>query len=183
MDKKPNEIYFERHLGSWDWEIEFAISDHRGLWGSSQRLWTKLSLSAFSFFQKLPGSFRMRTHVEMQKEEKKVLHSTSLKRWGITFYRSKKTFHLASDGQGLSIEGVEYFWPLISRAYPFAPAKGFVAPSTTQAIYQMPLAGALCDCKTHLGQQEGYIELATPWMRGRFRLTESSRKILASRLL
>lgn len=38
-----------------------------------------------------------------------VEHSTKLKKWGLTFYRSEKKFILNEDGRTIRLEGVEYF--------------------------------------------------------------------------
>jgi hypothetical protein len=180
---KPNEIYFERNSGSWDWLVIFEISNYFGLWQSDLKLITKLRVSTFSLTQKIFGSFQMWTNVNFLKDMKRVQHSTRLSKWGITFYRSEKTFFIESDGCGIKIEGVEYFWPFISKPSSFQPVFGSIDSSTTSASYKMPLAGTFCDCQTHLGQQDGYIDISTSWLKGRFTLSEESRRILASRLL
>lgn len=179
---KPNEIYFDRNRGSWDWAVNFEISSYHGLWTADLKLLTKLRISAFALTQKIFGPFHMWTNVDFLEDVQKVQHSTKMKKWGIIFYRSEKTFFIEDDGNGLRLEGAEYFWPLISQPVPFQPVFGSVDKSTTHASYKMPLAGTLCDCQTHLGQPDGYMDISTPWLKGRFTLEEGSRKIFASRL-
>lgn len=178
---KPNEIYFERNQGSWDWEMAFKISSYMTLWKSDLRLITKIRLSAFALSQIIIGPFQMWTSVDFQKANQKVYHSTKLSKFRITFYRSEKTFFLEEEGHGIRLEGVEYFWPLNFKAVPFHPVLGSVDKSSIHASYQMPLAGTLCNCQTYLGESEGYMEISTPWLTGRFTLTQNSRRILASR--
>lgn len=178
---KPNEIYFDRARGPWDWLVEFEITSDSTLWGSHLTWLTKCRISLFAMTQKIFGPFQLWTHVDFVKESQQVKHTTIMKKWGFIFYKSHKTISLASDGIGLKLEGAEFFWPLISRAVSFQPVVGSVDVSTSKASYQMPLAGTLCDCKTYLGPYEGYMEISTPWLRGRFTLQASSKEILASR--
>lgn len=178
---KPNEVYFYRTRGSWDWTVYFEITKYSNFWRSNLNLLTKLRISAFALTQKIFGPFVMWTNVDFSTDVQKVRHSTMMRKWGISFYRSEKTIFLESDGHGLRLEGAEYFWPLIFRAVPFQPVFGAVDISTTQASYKMPLAGAFCDCQTYLGQANGYMDISTPWLRGRFALNTDSSMIFASR--
>ncbi len=145
-------------------------------------LLTKLRIAAFVFTQDLFGPFSMWTNVDYQESSARVNHSTKLKKWGIVFYRSEKVFELDADGQSLRLTGFEYFWPLGQVAVSFAPLSGRVDESAMRANYQMPLAGAVCDCRTYLNQPQGFIEIQNPWLKGRFTLTGSSVEQMALRL-
>jgi len=176
-----NEIYFQRNRGSWDWQMDFRVSSYRRLWKSQLSLLNKIRMSAFALAQTFLGPFEMWTHIDIPQGSPSVQHSTRMTKWGFLFYRSEKTFLLDDDGFGIRLEGVEYFWPLEFKAVPFSPSRGVVDSSTTRASYQMPLAGTACECQAYLGPSEGYIDVATPWLKGRFTLIESSRKVLESR--
>ncbi len=178
---KPNELYFRRNQGEWNWNVDFKVISYSSLWRTNLSLSSKFRVSAFDLTQKLFGRFQMWTNVNFRTGRNSVEHSTRLKKWGLTFYRSEKEFDLAEDGKTLRLHGVEYFWPAMCVASPFSPMSGSVDESTTQAVYQMPLAGTSCDCRTYLDGRDAYIEIEAPGLKGRFELTEESKKILASR--
>lgn len=178
---KANEIYFERNQGPWNWTMRMEITNFKELWFSNLKLITKLRLTSFALGQKLFGQFNLFTHVELNKNDKKVFHSTSINKWGLALYKSQKTFLLLDDGESLLLEGVEFFWPLIFKRVPFESMPGRVDKNTIHAYYKMPLAGTFCDCVAKLGPSEGFVELSTPWLSGRLILLSKSKQVLEQR--
>lgn len=141
----------------------------------------KLKMFAVFVTQKFFGPFKMWTKVNFKPGEPVVVHSTRIKKWGITFLRSEKNIHLDPNGLGLKLEGVEYYWPLFWMARPFSAVSGVVHDSTTSASYEMPLMGSVCQCETLLGPREGEIKIATQWMKGRYVLKDESMQELRRR--
>lgn len=177
------EVYFYRNRGPWDWNMDLKILSFRDLWSDDIPLVSKIRLSLFSLSQFIFGSFAMWTEVNFQKGNDVVQHSTKLSKWGITFYSSEKEFRIKDDGATLELQGVEFFWPLSFLPVALTPSSGVIEESTMNAAYQMPLAGTFCDCRSFLDQSNGYMEIKTPWLKGKMTLTESSQKILRQRLL
>jgi hypothetical protein len=178
---KPSEAYFYRNRGSWDWTVDFRIQSYKLLWSASLSVVTKARLSMFAISQRLFGSFRMWTFVDYEMGASLVRHSTKMKKWGLTFYKSEKTFMLEDDGESLQLDGVEYFWPFLNSPVPFTQLTGAVQKSTTSATYDMPIAGTQCKCQSFLNKDEGYINIETPWLYGRFTLCPDSIKRLVVR--
>lgn len=178
---KPNQVYFYRNRGPWDWNVNFELKSWRDLWRSEAPFLSKISLSALILAQDFTGSLQMWTKVDFQESVSVVHHSTRMKKWGLTIYRSEKDFILEEDGYGIQLEGVEYYWPLGFLAIPFKSQRGIVDVSTTRASYQMPMAGIACDCQAILELPNGQIKISTPWFNGSFMLTEDSNNRLAKR--
>lgn len=144
-------------------------------------LFSKICVSILTIIQRFFGILQMWTCVNLDLAENQVHHSTKIRKWGATIYKSEKTFLLEKDGSGITFEGTEHYWPLFFIGVPFARSSGTVDGSTTRASYQMPLAGSRCDCRAVLELPEGYIEIVSPWIKGRFSLTERSNNILKVR--
>jgi hypothetical protein len=168
------ETYFYRNRGEWNWRVHFHIASWRLLWTSDLSLFRRLVFSIFILSQYLFGDYAMWTQVNFREGSTEVGHETRLFKFGMTFMRSKKMFHLKSDGLSLDLTGEEYFWPQLNLPLPFKPLHGIIEVSTTRAVYQMPLFGTTCDCTTILEPEVGEINIKTPWLTGKFSLTETS---------
>jgi hypothetical protein len=179
---KPNELYFQRNRGQWDWSAHFKIKSWGLLWKSEISLFSKFSISFLVLAQNIFGHFQMWTFVDHHHLPDSVIHTTKIQKWKLVLYRSEKVFSLKENGCEIEVNGAEYYWPVAFLPFKFETKMGTVDSSTTRASYQMPLAGTYCNCRTYLEMPSGYIEIEAPWLYGRFTLLESSNKILASRL-
>ena len=176
-----NQVYFYRNRGTWNWQVRFELMSWLVLWRADVSVVTKVCISMLIFAQRILGPFQMWTNVRLQESANLVRHSTKLIKFGFTIYRSEKIFFLSENGFEVRLEGKEYFWPLNFVGIPFPPTTGAVDASTTRASYQMPLAGTVCSCQAVLEIRGGSMDIATPWMKGRFSLTEASNKKLRER--
>lgn len=79
---KPNEVYFHRNRGSWDWAVDFKISSYRTLWQSNLKFASKVRVSALAIARSMLGPFEMWTNVDFLESESKVRHSTKLSKYG-----------------------------------------------------------------------------------------------------
>lgn len=176
---KPSEVYFKRNQGHWDWKIDILIPSFIDLLKADISLISKLRMISLYWGQKLFGHLKVTTFVDFKTDQKQVIHYTNMSKWKMTFYKSKKIFSLLDDGQGLTLEGVEYFWPLIFMPIKFKTMNGHVHENAIHASYKMPLAGTFCDCTAFLGPTEGYATLKTSWFLGKLTLLENSKEKLA----
>jgi hypothetical protein len=180
---QANQLYFHRNQGSWNWRVRFELVSWARLWRANISLFSKISLSLLVIVQRCFGEFKMWTDVDVAGLPNVVRHSTTMKKWGLTVYRSEKKFTLHENGTGIQLEGREYFWPLSFIGIPFPATHGSVDTGTpTRAIYQMPMAGTQCECRAFLEMPEGHINISSPFLTGRFSLTSESNEILRSRL-
>lgn len=152
------------------------------MWNADVSFFTKSCVSLLAIVQRFLGPLDMWTNVDFQESANLVRHSTKIKKYGLTIYRSEKKFFLDENGIGIRLEGKEYYWPLSFIGFSFVPTVGLVDASTTRASYQMPMAGSRCDCRAFLEVPEGYIDIAAPWINGRFSLTDASNETLKERL-
>jgi hypothetical protein len=105
---KPNQVYFCRNRGSWNWQVKFEIKSWRNFWGANIPIFSKLSLSVLALIQRIFGPLRLWTNVDFQEATNVVYHSTKMRKFGLTVYHSEKKFTLLEDGHGLQLEGAEY---------------------------------------------------------------------------
>lgn len=178
---RPCHRYFQRNQGEWNWCAHFDIKSWTAMWSSDLTIFNKLRIALLIFMQNLFGPFIMWTRVQYDERQSKVHHSTRLKKWGLTWYRSEKTFFLNEQNSKLRVEGFEYHWPAMNTPVPFRSLQGLVDASSKQAWYQMPLLGVVSECRTILEPLLGTIDLETSWLKGHFSLTEDSLHVLTSR--
>ena len=181
LEMKANYTYFYRNRGPWSWQIRLDLVSWSALWKAEISFFSKTCVSILALIQRALGPLQMWTHVDVQGSSNIIHHSTKIKKYGFTIYRSEKTFILDENGSDLLLEGKEYYWPLTFIGIPFTATTGSVDQCTTRASYQMPVAGAFCDCRAYLELPLGYIEISAPWISGRFCLTEASNKNLRER--
>jgi len=180
-EMKANQAYFYRNRGPWNWRVQFDFESWSVLWKAEISFFSKACLSVLAIVHRFLDPLQMWTCVGFQESSDLVRHSTKMKKCGLTIYRSEKTFILDKNGTDIRLEGKEYYWPLSFIGFPFVPTVGLVDASTTRASYQMPIAGAQCNCHAFLELPVGHIDITAPWIRGRFSLTDASNKTLQDR--
>lgn len=180
---KPNEVYFNRMKGVWHFEANFSILSWRGLFSAEIPYSSKLKLSALILVQKLFGTYQMWTSVDYPSELRQVQHLTWVGKFGFQVLKSEKVFSLDENGFDLVLKGSEYLWPLGWVPVPFQPLRGRVAPGSTRASYQMPMAGITVDCESIMESPRASIQIRTPWFEGVFQFDPVSQRQLESRPL
>lgn len=178
---KPNLIYFNRNAGEWNWAAHLEIKSWVEFQKSPLSIFNKLRVMGLVLAQMMLGHFQMWTKVEFGEDQSEVRHSTRIKKWGLSWYRSEKIFTLDPDGHGILLQGSEYFWPALFRPAPFKSQEGIVDSSATKATYQMPFLGSFVNCVVVMDGLIGTIEINTSWLEGKFVLTQDSLKKLSMR--
>jgi hypothetical protein len=181
MSLKPNQAYFERLKGPWQFTAHFEVLSWMGLFQSDTTLVNKLRLTAFVLSQALMGSYKMDTLVEVEPGSDRIKHTTLIRKFGLEILRSEKNFHLDPNGYDLSLEGAEFYWPMTKTPMPFQIMKGRVEKNATRAQYQMPLVGLATECHTIMEAPQAFIKIETPWFQGAFSFTQNSMSELNSR--
>lgn len=150
-------------------------------WRSPSAMMHKISLTLLVLTQNLCGAFRMHTRVDPKLEANVVHHSTRISKWGVTIYRSEKTFHLDKNGEDLRLDGYERFGILGFLKRDFPSQTGRVASTGTRASYHMPIACAIYPCQAILEPPRGRIEIETQGFKIKMELTETSNQELISK--
>ena len=178
---KIHEQYFHRNQGHWIWETNFQFTSWTKFLSSSLSLKQKIRFSSFVVSQWIVGPSKMETDLHFDLSKSEVQHRTRLSKFGVELLRSEKTFALQPNGNGLTLQGNEFFWPCLKSPVPFKGLVGTVEDSTTRAMYQIPMLGSVCDCKTVLEPNDGSIQLTNEWMSAKFNLVPKSKDVLRSR--
>jgi len=177
----PSAVYFHRNRGEWFFSVRFQILNWAKFWALPLPALQRLRLAAFVLSPKIFGPFSGKTFVTLKLEDNQVRHLTELRKWGVCFYRSEKNFALHEDGTGLTLNGFEFFWPLLRRGVSFPPQRGVVSESTVSGTYQMPLMGIPCHCEVTMSPEVGQILVSEDWIRGSFVLDAESMMRLRER--
>jgi hypothetical protein len=178
---KPSAVYFHRNRGEWFFSVRFQILDWAKFWQLPLSAPQRFRLVSFVLSPKLFGPFSGKTFVTLKQEDHQVRHLTELRKWGICFYRSERNFSLHENGTGITLNGFEFFWPLLGRGIPFETQRGVVSESTVSGTYQMPLMGIPCHCEVTMSRDIGQIQVSENWISGKFILDSESMSRLKRR--
>lgn len=178
---QTNERYFYRMQGEWTFHPIFRLLSWQEFGKSEASLLNKFRALSLLLVQAVFGPYKMKTKVEFRQTDQCVVHTTLLKKWGLTLLRSHKIIHFNPNGVDLEINGEEFYWPFTWKAIVVSNLKGFVESSATRARYQMPLFGLVSQCEAIMEDSEATIKVHLPWIEGVFKFTESSKEELKKR--
>ena len=181
MQGAPHLRYYTRNLGEWDWVVDLRIESFAGLLRSDQSLAGKSRLLGSWLVTRLFGGFRLWTRVEVDEPNRRVLHDTEFRKWGVVWFRGRETMHLLEDGRALHIEGEQFIWPRMAKALPFGPFAGRVLESSTEAEYGFEVFGVPCQFRSQLDGELGVMHFEGEWLRGSFELVPEHVARLAER--
>ncbi len=181
MNLQPHQEYFYRNRGHWNWNVDFRVKSWEGMLHSQIPLEHKFRLVGFVLTQKIFGSFKMKTFVDLGTDPHQVGHTTEFFKSGICFFRSQKTFTLDQDGRRIRLKGQEYFWPFMKSGKGFIETSGIVDDPNVKAHYKMPMFGLPTDCEVVMAPNEGSMRLRGDWVEADFALMPLSLEVLKGR--
>ncbi len=177
----PNQTYYSRNTGQWDWRVSLTIISLRALWKTKLSMLRKIQLSIYSFVQYWMGPGSLLTEVYYKTSDNIVYHRTCLSKWGIPLLKGEERIHLNDDGINVTMEGNLFYWPFLFIAVPFSNYEGKIESCTCKAKYNFPFFSIAVPATTQLDGKVGVVQMNTLWMKCTFELTKDSLRTLKQR--
>ena len=100
----PNRAYYRSVEGRWSAPLDLAITDWRAFREAPMSLVDRLRLLSMVAATRLIGPARLETSVDASQADRGVvIHTTRVRKWGMTFMRSVEHITLGTDGQTVSM--------------------------------------------------------------------------------
>ena len=140
----PNRAYFRANEGRWTSPFRFVITDSAAFFRSPMGFLDRIRALSMAWLPRLLGPLVLETsvHSRSRGDQGIVIHTTRLRKFGITLYEAIETFTLHDNGQDVAIERVQRLAPAFSYSREVGESRAEVDPSATRAVYQFPFMGS-----------------------------------------
>jgi len=166
----PSHAYFRANHGRWESPFRFVLTDWAAFWWTPMGFLDRLRVLSMAWLPKLLGPLHIETSVDYESrgELGVVIHTTRLKKAGLTLYDAIETFTLDDNGKDVAIVREQRFSPALSYDREVGERRAEVEPSATRAVYEFPFMGARM---RQVGAIDGHgvrLVQETAWSRAEF---------------
>lgn len=161
----PNHAYYRACEGRWRCDFDFAITDPAAFraaplaWIDRQRIESVVNWARWA------GPFHFITTVEC-KPHGEVLHTTRLRKFGISFLHSAETITLDPNGRDFTLRGSQRYWPTGLWHSRSITGHGQVDETATRATYEFTWFGTRMQQSTLRHEHGVDIVQHSPFSRG-----------------
>lgn len=165
----PNDVYYRACEGRWRCDFELVITDLAAYRACPIAWLDRRRIGSVIDWTRWTGPFQFITTVAFSAPHE-VLHTTRLRKFGISFLHSVETITLDPNGRDFTLRGSQRYWPTGAwHARSFSGA-GQVDETATRATYDFAWCGTRMQQSTLRHEHGVDIVQRSPWSHGTQRL-------------